>query len=95
MNLKTWLKVKVSGGGFLALLVVIYLVHNAWGETLLMLTGILGGIIGWISGILFSPKDKDQAQTFADFRAGIAAFLGGAVVVKIEQYLQRFLTGGS
>ena len=84
-------QLKVFGGGILALLTIVYLAYQGWNTPNLILTGILGGILGWITGILFSPKDEKEAKTFTDFRAGIAAFLGGIAIAKIEQYMVPYL----
>ncbi len=82
MTLARWRKVKVFGGAVLALIVAIYLTVTAIDQRLLILIAISGGIFGWIMGIIFSPKDKGEAKSFADYRAGIGAFLGGRWLLK-------------
>ena len=82
-----WQLLKVSGGLVLAILIAVYLLYNGWNDTQLILTFIFGGILGWIAGILFSPKSDEEGKSFSDFRTGIASFLGGIVISKIEQYI--------
>ncbi len=91
MTLATWQKIKVIGGALLALIVGAYLTMTALDQRLLMLTAISGGIFGWIMGILFSPRDKGEAKSFSDYRAGIGAFIGGAFVAKVQQYVEPYL----
>jgi hypothetical protein len=85
---KTWQRAKVIGGYILGLAASVYIYYTAWGNTLLVLLTLFGNITGWIAGILFSPKDRQQSAAFANYRAGIATFLGGFVVAKVESFLE-------
>lgn len=65
---------------------------GSWQHTLTVLSG---GVFGWITGILFAPKATADHQKSSAFRAGIAAFVGGFVLAKVDRlYEANVQTGG-
>ncbi|MBP9224886.1 MAG: hypothetical protein KBF76_13530 [Verrucomicrobiales bacterium] len=82
---------KVIGGLILGLSVGGFLLYSGWDVPTKILVFILGGLAGWIAGILFSPNTTTQRQAFGQYRAGIATFLSGIALAKLEQYLGEYL----
>jgi hypothetical protein len=58
---------------------------------LLVLVGIVGGVGGWIAGILASPYDSTERSSFSELTKLVYGFLTGYVVSKIDPVVNRLL----
>jgi hypothetical protein len=50
---------------------------------------IFGGLLGWVTGILSTPLDKDEKSQFSAYAAAISTFLSGFVVAKVDKIYER------
>jgi len=56
-----------------------------------LLVALLGGLCGWILGIVFTPYSESEALQFTAISTAVSAFLSGYVVSKVDRFLERTL----
>jgi hypothetical protein len=81
----------VAVGLYFALLWFARHYDNGQELQLLVLVGIVGGVAGWIVGILASPYDPAERSSFSDLAKLVYGFLTGYLVSKIDPVVNRLL----
>lgn len=93
-----WLFTKLVSGFIIAAAVAVIVLRMGYlmdrGSWLNTLTVLSGGVFGWTTGILFSPKTKTEDTKFPVFRASVATFVAGFVVAKIDQVYDAHFQNG-
>ena len=56
-----------------------------------LFVSLLGGVMGWISGVINSPVTNNEQLVFSQLGAAIATFLSGYVVAKVDRFLEQVL----
>jgi hypothetical protein len=74
-------------------LVVIWLII-AWRDDLALLAALIGTAIGWAMGMLLAPY-PEEAKRFQRLSKGIAGFLTGYVVGKVDRVFDLLLDKSS
>ena len=66
---------------------------NASAKSVNRLVALLGGLCGWILGMLFTPYSELEAKQFVAVSTVVSVFLSGYVVSKLDRFLERTLFG--
>lgn len=61
---------------------------NAAETNIIVLVTLLGGVVGWITGILITPQSNRQMFTFNEYGKAISAFFTGFVLAKFGDAIQ-------
>lgn len=56
-----------------------------WRNILIIL---FGGLLGWCTGILATPKDTIEENQFSTYKATISTFLSGFVLAKVDRIFE-------
>ena len=62
-------------------------------KSLNRLVALIGGLCGWILGMLFTPYSDLEATQFAAVSTVVSVFLSGYIVSKLDRFLERTLFG--
>jgi fructose-specific phosphotransferase system IIC component len=65
---------------------------NRTDYALTYLTGILGGLIGWILGIISSPYNSNEKKQFSEYAKLIYGFFVGYFFAKIDKIFELAMT---
>ena len=57
------------------------------------LVALIGGLCGWVLGMLFTPYSESEAKQFAAVSTVVSVFLSGYVVSKVDRFLEKTLFG--
>lgn len=80
---------KVKVGYLLGVLASAFLVWLCYTHTSPALTGgllVLCGLLGWITGIILSPKKSERSE-FKGYREAIVVFIAGFASAKVGQFV--------
>ena len=69
--------------------------REAIGAPPLVLAGLFGASVGWVTGILVSPYDKDERSAFGEMAKLIYGFLSGYLVSKIDPIITDATKSGN
>lgn len=58
----------------------------------ILMSGVIGGAVGWLGGVFFFPIDSTQAATFDRVGTMVGSFVSGYLLKEFTQILQ-YLTG--
>jgi hypothetical protein len=70
---------------------VVFHYHDGLHRALLLLSGVFGGALGWVIGIMASPYDPKEQGAFAEIAKLSYGFLTGYVVSKVDPVLRALL----
>lgn len=62
-------------------------------KSLNRLVALIGGLCGWVLGMLFTPYSDSEAKQFAAVSTVVSVFLSGYVVSKLDRFLEKTLFG--
>jgi hypothetical protein len=75
--------------GVLALAACLYIAAHLPSPQFNVLVCISGGVVGWIVGILATPRSPAQGQQFFSYGKAISTFFGGYAVSKLNAFFPK------